>query len=368
MGRRVESVEGGVTTRYLYDGMLPILELNSANSASRFITRGLDLSGSREGAGGIGGILATKAGSTTGFYFYDGNGNVVDVIDSSDSVIAHYQYDPFGNKVTSTGSYASQPYQWSTKEFSSSTDLVYYLFRFYNPNNGRWLNRDPIGEEGGVNLYGIASNNAVNQTDTWGLEFIWTSRWDTPQNIFAQFHVWAYTGNPDSSGLALPEVQDGEDEIKEDSSRCSATVTKARQINVRVLTVGPIDPDGFKFTTAGIYAAVEHEKRRGVVYRTAYNHFIAPIDTGGAIATRCGTVTREQPGAAKAELLSYLQANRNIANQEYYKWVDDVQRRIGGEKKHYKRQGRSMLIDGIDDGSFGKYPPRVIWKSCPESE
>ena len=145
------------------------MELNSANSASRFITRGLDLSGSREGAGGIGGILATKAGSTTGFYFYDGNGNVVDVIDSSDSVIAHYQYDPFGNKVTSTGSYASQPYQWSTKEFSSSTDLVYYLFRFYNPNNGRWLNRDPIQEIGGENVYASYRNYPVGIIDKFGL-------------------------------------------------------------------------------------------------------------------------------------------------------------------------------------------------------
>jgi len=46
---------------------------------------------------------------------------------------------------------------------------VYYLYRFYDPQNGRWLSSDPIGEDGGINLYGYVTNDVVNDVDPWGL-------------------------------------------------------------------------------------------------------------------------------------------------------------------------------------------------------
>src|SRR5690606_16212732 len=39
----------------------------------------------------------------------------------------------------------------------------------YAPDNGRWLGRDPIEEQGGLNLYGIVGNDAVNSWDYLGL-------------------------------------------------------------------------------------------------------------------------------------------------------------------------------------------------------
>ncbi len=41
-------------------------------------------------------------------------------------------------------------------------------YRFYNPETGRWLNRDPIGENGGPNLYGYVGNDPVNKVDPLG--------------------------------------------------------------------------------------------------------------------------------------------------------------------------------------------------------
>ena len=50
--------------------------------------------------------------------------------------------------------------------------MVYYLYRFYSPQLGRWINRDPIEEAGGINLYGFVGNNGVSGIDLFGLDFI----------------------------------------------------------------------------------------------------------------------------------------------------------------------------------------------------
>jgi RHS repeat-associated protein len=51
----------------------------------------------------------------------------------------------------------------------TASDVLYYGFRYYNPSTGRWLSRDPIEEEGGLNLYGMVGNDPVNWIDYLGL-------------------------------------------------------------------------------------------------------------------------------------------------------------------------------------------------------
>ena len=50
-----------------------------------------------------------------------------------------------------------------------ASGVRYYGFRYYNPSTGRWLSRDPIEEQGGVNLYGFVGNNPTNSQDALGL-------------------------------------------------------------------------------------------------------------------------------------------------------------------------------------------------------
>ncbi len=153
-------------TRYVYDGMRVIQERNGANNTPTVsYTRGGDLSGTFEGAGGIGGLLARSHGYSSGswsghnFYHADGNGNVTMLIDNAGTpnVTATYRYDPYGNSITATGTNAANNvYRFSSKEFHVNSGMYYYGYRFYDPNVQRWLNRDPLGD-GGSLVYAMSS-------------------------------------------------------------------------------------------------------------------------------------------------------------------------------------------------------------------
>jgi RHS repeat-associated protein len=93
--------------------------------------------------------------------------------DSAGSQVAHYIYTAFGDAIVSLGigdAAAANPFRFSTKYVCPVNELVYYGYRWYDPANGRWLNRDPIGENGGINLYAFVENNGVNKWDYLGLK------------------------------------------------------------------------------------------------------------------------------------------------------------------------------------------------------
>jgi RHS repeat-associated protein len=58
---------------------------------------------------------------------------------------------------------------FASSESSPSSGLRYYGFRYYNVFLGRWPSRDPIGEYGGINLFGFVENNSPNEQDHLGL-------------------------------------------------------------------------------------------------------------------------------------------------------------------------------------------------------
>jgi len=69
-----------------------------------------------------------------------------------------------------TGNYSSNPFRFSTKYADKESDLLYYGHRYYDPQTGRWINRDPSEETGGVNLYGMVGNNLISDFDPTGLQ------------------------------------------------------------------------------------------------------------------------------------------------------------------------------------------------------
>ena len=183
-GRRVTRVEtrnagteDEVTraTAYLYDGWNVLAELTSQETADQslratYYTWGRDLSGSLQGAGGVGGLLAMSEDGEHRYPTYDANGNVGQLLDARGEVMAGYLYDPYGNVMEMRGEEAMEnPWRFSTKPADEVTGWSYYGFRWYDPRKGRWPNRDPIEEVGGTNLYGFVENQAVNTYDILGL-------------------------------------------------------------------------------------------------------------------------------------------------------------------------------------------------------
>jgi RHS repeat-associated protein len=85
--------------------------------------------------------------------------------------VAKYIYDPFGNILSKAGPLAdANTYRFSSKDYHANSGLYYYGYRFYDPNLQRWLNRDPIEEEGAFNLFNFVVNSPLNWVDPFGLD------------------------------------------------------------------------------------------------------------------------------------------------------------------------------------------------------
>ena len=95
--------------------------------------------------------------------------NICEVFGSGGYIRTAYSYAPFG-AVTASGD-VTQPFQWSSEVYDSELDLVYYNFRHYSPSLGRFLSRDPIEEQGGINLYLFIFNQLMN-VDARGLSVL----------------------------------------------------------------------------------------------------------------------------------------------------------------------------------------------------
>ena len=166
---------------FAYDGNNIVLErIMYASGETHTIENfwGNDLSGSEDGAGGVGGLLAVSVDGVYSFPCYDNNGNITRYIGEDGFIVAQFTYDPYGNVLEQVGAAADfLRIRFSTKYADSGVGVVAYLMRCYKPFHGRWINRDPIEEEGGENLYAFCRNAPSAKFDMLG------------QNIYL------YTGN-----------------------------------------------------------------------------------------------------------------------------------------------------------------------------
>jgi RHS repeat-associated protein len=183
MGRRIRktvSTNNGhkwsvvTDTKFIYDGWNCVVEANASDAVQRRYMWGLDLSGSEQGAGGVGGLLAVQdVSGTNGVNFVapDANGNVAVLVRAKDGTVsANYEYGPFGEVLRSSGAMAKvNSIRFSTKYQDDESDLLYYGYRYYNPSTGRWISRDPSPSEDNSALFNFVRNDPMDVLDMLGM-------------------------------------------------------------------------------------------------------------------------------------------------------------------------------------------------------
>ncbi|MBD2167309.1 hypothetical protein H6G04_23240 [Calothrix membranacea FACHB-236] len=160
LGNRTAVVQNGQRTEYLVDplGWGHVTgEYNGSGGLIANYTHGIGLVG-RFGTGG-----------TAHYYDFDAIGSTVGLTGANGSYVNRYSYRPFGETLTATEGVAN-PFeyvgQWGV--MNDGNGLDYMRARYYSPSLGRFMNPDPLGQEGGLNLYGYAANNPTSLIDPNG--------------------------------------------------------------------------------------------------------------------------------------------------------------------------------------------------------
>ena len=171
MGRRVEmrTVKDGEETlqRFVYDNYLCIQQLRTPSNTlfHSYVWDPTEPIATRP-------LAFQQYGKTATFLMHDGNQNVTDVVTVGpvNTPVAHYDYVLFGAAILSGTRANDNPFRFSSEFHDDTLALTYYNYRHYNPKDGRWLGRDPIGEDGGGNLWTFTKNSPVSLKDILGLE------------------------------------------------------------------------------------------------------------------------------------------------------------------------------------------------------
>jgi RHS repeat-associated protein len=301
--RRIASTINGVTTIYLYDAWNVIAEW-SADLQSASLTKtnlwGRDLSNTMQGAGGVGGLLMTSlitnnSISNNFFPLYDGNGNVTEYIDQTGAVTVHFEYDAFGNttnRVTNNPITNNLTYRFSSKPLDATTGLYYYGYRFYDPRIGRWLNRDPIAEKGGFNLYGFVRNNQINKIDIIGLSENCDGSWEVALNDLINWTV----GDTD------PAITYGSNSQQNQYLRSSDSVQKLRSYFLNKNKKAPCKEwegvtnyaEDFKPWDSNFWSDMDNGVMQFVGSFSAEIRVISSTTTSQTISTRAGAQICEE--------------------------------------------------------------------------
>ena len=166
VGKQVMTVIDGTTKLqtfvYVYDNDNIVLEIMTDGSGTikTFFTHGPEVDEH----------LAMERDGQFSYYHADGLGSVVALSDQSGKTVASYEYDSYG-MVKPSSNVLVNSYTYAGRERDKETGLYYNRARYYDPMEGRFITKDPVGYKGGVNVYANVENNPINKADSDGLGY-----------------------------------------------------------------------------------------------------------------------------------------------------------------------------------------------------
>ena len=165
-------------TEFAYDGlsrMVKIVEKSGTTikSTRKFVWCGMERCEYRDANDAVTLHVYSEgqySGTTPYYYTRDHLGSIREMLKSDGNVVGRFDYDPYGRSTTVKNTVPDFNFTGLYRHSASNIDFAVY--RAYDPDLGRWLSRDPIGESGGLNLYGYVANGPTGDIDPLGHDVI----------------------------------------------------------------------------------------------------------------------------------------------------------------------------------------------------
>jgi len=161
-GRRIKKDVGGTVTYYLYSDEGLIGEYGSAGNEIKTY-------GYKPNSTWTTDPVFMKEGGNHYFYHNDHLGTPQKITTLSGAVVWSASYDAFGKATVDASSTIVSNLRFPGQYFDEETRLHYNWFRYYEPESGRYVQKDPAGLIGGINLFAYVFNSPLHYLDPWGL-------------------------------------------------------------------------------------------------------------------------------------------------------------------------------------------------------